>query len=422
MKRAAAMLLVALLAACASERPVREGPAAQRAQAFSGREREVALLLMQAERLRLAGERQAAAQLYHRADEVDPGNARAKEGLAAIDAAERHEHILGEANRLFAEGRLEEAADKARLVLAEDPHQREALRLARAIDEKTQGAATSPPRLRIAGGAPMSLDVHDLPVRAVFDIIARTAGLNFVFDREVRQDQRVSITVRDAAVEDVIRLVLATNQLEEKVITDSTVLVYPNTVQKQREYQELVVKVFYVGNADVKQTANMLRLMLKMRDVFVDEKLGMVVVKDTAPMVRLAERLIAAQDLAEPEVMLDVEVLEVATSRLLQLGLKYPSSIGVGVSGSGGPGTLTLRELRSGDSGLVQFTVSNPLFLLLLDQEDTGTSVLANPRIRVKNKDKARIHIGDRVPVITTTAAATGGFVSESVTYLDVGL
>jgi len=40
----------------------------------------------------------------------------------------------------------------------------------------------------------------------------------------------------------------------------------------------------------------------------------------------------------------------------------------------------------------------------------------------VKNKEKARIHIGDRVPVITTTAAATGGFVSESVNYLDVGL
>jgi general secretion pathway protein D len=47
--------------------------------------------------------------------------------------------------------------------------------------------------------------------------------------------------------------------------------------------------------------------------------------------------------------------------------------------------------------------------------------VLANPRIRVKNKDKARIHIGDKVPVITTTASATG-FVGESVNYLDVGL
>src|SRR5687767_10038942 len=58
----------------------------------------------------------------------------------------------------------------------------------------------------------------------------------------------------------------------------------------------------------------------------------------------------------------------------------------------------------------------------MLRQQDASTNVLANPRIRVKNKEKARIHIGDRVPVITTTAAATGGFVSESVSYLDVGL
>ncbi|MBI4204710.1 MAG: general secretion pathway protein GspD, partial [Betaproteobacteria bacterium] len=66
--------------------------------------------------------------------------------------------------------------------------------------------------------------------------------------------------------------------------------------------------------------------------------------------------------------------------------------------------------------------VTNPLFVLTLRQQDGTTSVLANPRIRVKNKEKAKIHIGDRVPVITTTAAATGGFISESVSYLDVGL
>jgi len=70
----------------------------------------------------------------------------------------------------------------------------------------------------------------------------------------------------------------------------------------------------------------------------------------------------------------------------------------------------------------VQLAFTNPLFLFALKQQDGISNTLANPRIRVKNKEKARIHIGDRVPVITTTAAATGGFVSESVTYLDVGL
>jgi general secretion pathway protein D len=121
--------------------------------------------------------------------------------------------------------------------------------------------------------------------------------------------------------------------------------------------------------------------------------------------------------------MLEVEVLEVSRNRLQQLGVRFPDSLAIGVQGAAGiPGTVTLRELRTGGSELVQLSFTDPLFLLSLRQQDGTSSLLANPRIRVKNKEKARVHIGDRVPVITTTAAATGGFISESVQYLDVGL
>ena len=137
----------------------------------------------------------------------------------------------------------------------------------------------------------------------------------------------------------------------------------------------------------------------------------------------MAEKLIANQDKGEPEVMLEVEVLEVTRRRLLELGLRFPQSLAVGLVGAAGTaGTVTLREWHDHKSDLVRLTFTDPLFLFSLHQQDGRTNVLANPRIRVKNKEKARIHIGDRVPVITTTAAATGGFVSESVTYLDVGL
>jgi general secretion pathway protein D len=83
---------------------------------------------------------------------------------------------------------------------------------------------------------------------------------------------------------------------------------------------------------------------------------------------------------------------------------------------------LTLSELQSRDKNLVRLTFADPLFLLTLHQTDGRTNLLANPQIRVRNKEKAKIHIGDRVPVLTTTAAAAGSFVSQSVTYLDVGL
>src|SRR5205823_11161072 len=78
-------------------------------------------------------------------------------------------------------------------------------------------------------------------------------------------------------------------------------------------------------------------------------------------------------------------------------------------------------EAKHLNSGLFRLNVPDPLVSFNFSRQDGRTNVLANPRIRVKNREKARIHIGDRVPVITTTAGATG-FVSESVNYLDVGL
>jgi general secretion pathway protein D len=115
--------------------------------------------------------------------------------------------------------------------------------------------------------------------------------------------------------------------------------------------------------------------------------------------------------------------MEVNRTKVQELGIKFPDTLAVSLVGAAGvPGQIKLSEWQNRTSDMVQLTFTNPLFLFALKQQDGLTNTLANPRIRVKNKEKARIHIGDRVPVITTTAAATGGFVSESVTYLDVGL
>jgi general secretion pathway protein D len=145
------------------------------------------------------------------------------------------------------------------------------------------------------------------------------------------------------------------------------------------------------------------------------------VLRDTPEAIRIAEKLVANQDLAEAEVMLEVEVLEVGYSKLQNLGIQLPGSVGIGITGAGGvAGQITGREARNFNSGLVRINVPDPL-TLTAKKQDGRTNVLANPRIRVKSKEKAKIHIGDKVPVITTTAGATG-FVSESINYLDVGL
>src|SRR6185295_4296265 len=406
------------------ERASRENPDRLdfRAEYVRVRDLVAAQWLAQAETLRSSGQPEAAASLYRRVQKYDADSVRARIGLQQHEADARHRVVVASAEKLVKEERYLEAQDELRPVLVENPQQRDARRLQRTIDERTAKPAIITPRLKIAG-APISLELRDVQLRAVFDTVSRSTGVSFVLDRDVRADVRTTIVLRNAQPEELIRLVLATNQLEQKVVNESTLLVYPNTPQKQREYQELVVKSFYIANADVRQTANMVRALVKTRDLFIDEKLNLLVIKDTPAAVRLAERLIAAHDLAEPEVMLEVEVLEVGSSRLLDLGIRFPDSLAVSLVGAAGTaGTITLTEWLNRSSDLVQLSFTNPLFLFQLRQQDGATSVLANPRIRVKNKEKARIHIGDRVPVITTTAAATGGFVSESVNYLDVGL
>jgi len=406
------------------ERASRENPERldYRAEYVRVRDLVAAQWLAQAETLRASGQPEAAASLYRRVQKYDADSVRARVGLQQLEADARHRVVVASAEKLVKEERYLEAQDELRPVLVENPQQRDARRLQRIIDERTAKPAIVTPRLKIAG-APISLELRDVQLRAVFDTVSRSTGVSFVLDRDVRADVRTTIVLRNAQPEELIRLVLATNQLEQKVVNESTLLVYPNTPQKQREYQELVVKSFYIANADVRQTANMVRALVKTRDLFIDEKLNLLVIKDTPAAVRLAERLIAAHDLAEPEVMLEVEVLEVGSSRLLDLGIRFPDSLAVSLVGAAGTaGTITLTEWLNRSSDLVQLSFTNPLFLFQLRQQDGATSVLANPRIRVKNKEKARIHIGDRVPVITTTAAATGGFVSESVNYLDVGL
>lgn len=410
---------LALLEQASKERPA---DTALRSEYFRMRELLVGQWLVQAEALRTAGQFEQAEGLYRRVQHQDAANPRAAAGLEQVATDRRHRALVSEADELVKAGKYREAQQVLRPVLAENPQQRDARRLQRAIDDKLVPPVSVAAQLKPATSKPISLELREVTVRNVFEVLQRASGLNFMFDRDVRTDQRTSLSLRNASVEDALRLILLTNQLDQKVINETTVFVYPNTPQKQREYQELVVKGFYLANADVKQTANMIRTLVKTRDIFIEERIGLLVIKDTPSAIRLVERLIAAQDLAEPEVMLEVEVLEIARNRLLELGLRYPSSLAVSLVGAAGvPGQVTLSEWLNRGSEIVRLNFSDPLFLLSLRQQDGSSSVLANPRIRVKNRDKARVHIGDRVPVITTTAA-TGGFISESVSYLDVGL
>jgi general secretion pathway protein D len=371
---------------------------------------------------RASGALDQAEASYQRALRFDPQNANAKAGLEIVAKERAARALVAEADEALKKGDHDAALAKAQEVLKTHPAQRDARAIVRKVEEQKLKAEAMSPQLSAALKNTITIELRDAPVRSVFELISKRSGLNFVYDRDVPADLRVTVFVRDTTIEEVIRFVLVTSQLERRVLNPNTVLIYPNTPAKAQAYRELTVKSFYLANADVKQTATMVRQLVKTRDLFVDEKLNLLVVRDTPEAIRMVEKLIASHDLGEPEVMLEVEVLEIGHNTLTQVGIQWPGQVSLGVVGADKvPGQLTGREAKGFNSGLVRLNVSDPLIALNLRQQAGRTNVLANPRIRVKNKEKARIHIGDKVPVITTTAGATG-FVSESVNYLDVGL
>lgn len=396
---------------------IEQDPRNAELRAFAARERELAIArwLAQADFARASANYAASERYLDRVLRLEPGNTRATLMREEVRRARRHDERIAEANTALARGDIARAETLMREVLKENPHQRGALVLQRRIAERRISASAVTPQLAPSFSKPISVEFRDANLRQVFELLSRSHGVNFVFDKDVRSDTRVTIFVRNTSLDEVMRLILATNQLARKVLGPTSVLIYPNTPAKQREYQDLVMRSFYLGNADAKQTLTMIKTMLKTRDVYIDEKINMLVMRDTPEVVRMAEKLIASQDMAEPEVMLELEVLEVSRNKLTELGVRLPSQV------SFGPLDVPPGEPFRLSSSQLTATVVNPAVLVNLRLQDSTTNTLANPRVRVRNREKARIHIGEKVPVVTTTATANVG-VSASVSYLEVGL
>ncbi len=265
----------------------------------------------------------------------------------------------------------------------------------------------------------ITLDFRNAPLTTVLEAVTRSSGINFILDRDVKQENRVTINLKSAKVSEALDLVIGANQLARRVIDAQTLLIYPNTAEKQREHQEQVIKVFYLANADVKTTAALLKSMLRIKDAFVDERVNMIVLRESPDIIALAERLVNLSDVAEAEVMLEVEILEIKNSRLTELGINFPNSATINPAAKTGLLGLTGRYFQDWRNGLIEINVGGLLANFRREVGDFNT--LANPRIRAKSKEKAKILIGDKVPVVTTTTNSTGA-VSENVSYLDVGI
>lgn len=375
--------------------------------------------LAAAQNARLQGQLDEAEALYRRVLVLEANNERAAAGLEDVARERRYQPLFAKASEALDRSLPDVAMRILAPVRAEAPTHPAWLRLKRDIDEQFARLQTVDPVLKPLHDKPISIEFKDAPLKHVLEALSRATGINFVLDKDVRPDLKTTVFLHKASLEDAVDMLLQTNGLARKVLNRNTALVYPATPEKLKEHQELVVKGFYLANADPKQALTTLKTLLKAKDLVVDEKLNLLIMRDTPEAIRLAEKVLAMQDMSEPEVMLEVEVLEVKRTRLSELGLKTPDSITFTPLNPAGTTAATLGQLH--DLTAARIGITSLATTLNLKRETSDVNLLANPRIRARNREKAKVLIGDRVPVITTTSTSTG-FVSESVQYLDVGL
>jgi general secretion pathway protein D len=372
------------------------------------------------------GDAPAAAHAFREVLRFDRDNARAQDGLERLGNLARADAHAVEARAALKSGDTDKAMELSARALKLSPGHSTASDIRREIDALLAQEMLLTPTFGALYKKPINLEFRDASVKLVFDALSRTTGINFIFDRDIRGDQRTTVFLKQTSLEDAIDVILSTSQLEKRILNESSVLIYPNTPAKMREYQDLIVRAFYMANVEAKQAANMLKTVLKLKDVYVDDKANMLILRENPETIALAEKLIKLQDLEEPEVMLEVEVLEINRSRLLNAGIQWSSQLvfsplggSTSIPGSGATtATMKLSDLKNITSNNIGITV--PSATVNLQKTDGDANLLANPRIRVRDREKAKILIGDKVPVVTTTSSGT--FVTENIQYLDVGL
>jgi general secretion pathway protein D len=377
------------------------------------RDTATAFLIYQAQAAYAAGMLDETRSLLARIEAISPNDPRTAGLQVALERVPRHRKLMEQAKADYERGQYDRAADALHTVVNEDNANTTARSLLTRVDEAREAQVQSMASSLKTADKIINLEFREAPLRTVFEALARAADVNFVFDKDVRTDSKVSLFLRNTTVDEAMRVILSTQQLDRKLLNDNSVLVYPNNAQKQREHQDLVTRSFYLVNADAKQAQNLVRTMTKSRDIFVDERLNLMVVRDTPEVLRVVERLIESLDLPESEVMLEVEIMEVSSSTVRELGLSWPTSASYGVPGSTSP-------IATGTDGLRAF-VANPLVKATLNGSSGNANLLANPKIRARNHEKAKVQIGQKLPVFTTTSTANVG-TATSVTYLDVGL
>ena len=276
---------------------------------------------------------------------------------------------------------------------------------------------------------PEAIVFRNASTRDVFTAIARLSNVSIIFDPDFR-NQNISIDLRNLTLKNALHSISTTTKNFYRITGPKTLTIIPDTPTKRNEYEEEIIQTFYLSNADLQETIDLLRIVIDARRIAPLEATNALTIKDSPERVAAAGKIIDAIDKARPEIIIDVELLEVDRTRFQEYGINLGSttaaSEGIDGGGSINQEGLTLRSLRNLTQSDIFLTNLPGLFDRLL-KTDSNTRTLANPQLRTSEGVSAQARFGERVPVPVTTFSpiATGGVAQQPITsfnYENIGV
>lgn len=388
-----------------------------------------------------AGNYDAAFEEYQKAQSMNSSLDRARQQSDFVRKLRNAKLSYNEGKAFEKENKLKEAIRSYQKAVSLDPNDKEA---GNALEKlmKTRRFKNDSFELNLKSNKPITLKFKDAKIKEVFNIISQLSGINFIFD-EAMKDANVTIYLENATFQQALDIITGMNKLNKKVLNESTMIIFPRTPDKIKQYEDLYVQTFFLNKLDAKKAVNLIRTMLQVKKIYVNEEMNTLVIRDTLDVIEVARRILEANDVPDAEVVLEIEVIELAKKNSESFGMALSRyALGYNTMSPSGAffsdtmtstttiaaGTTTtttsadtsqlLNLFRWGDyRGFI--TVPNATFNF--GKKLGNAETLSNPKIRVKNREKAKFNVGTRVPITTTSSNGVGNY-NVNVQYVDVGV
>ena len=363
---------------------------------------------------------------YQKAAEMDPENLRYK--ISLTRARNRSALVHYDRGRLYrTSGNLDLALIELEQAVAVDPTiataQQELQRVKadiaarqREIDggtpvekakAKTRGVRANAPLLIPSSTKPIDLIfTTDTPIKKIYTYLGTAAGINIIFDPQLKDD-KFSLDLRNVTFQKALETVLRQAGHFYKVLDEKTIIVAQDNTQNRKEYEDLVIRTFFLSNGDVKDVSAMIRSILDLRRLGTIPQLNAIVIRDTADKVAVAEKIIEINDKAQSEVLIDVELVILNSTKAQELGMMLSASQPMttaslsSVAGSTNGGVLPWAQIWK--LGLSDFSFTIPTVVFNFLKTNTDAETLAKPQLRIAEGAKAQLIIGDKIPIPMTT-------------------